>query len=136
MKKTFLRLGAFMMLAVMLVSALASCSSYGKISKNFEEAGYSEVEFDEDTNKITAELKEAEISCTAHLWQKKEYGITFNALVLEFGSEGDIDEAINESETIKGFLKDLQQSEFVRDNCLLVPLSVLKALEMLEVFNK
>ena len=94
---------------------------------------------DETANKIVAELEEGSISCTAHLWKTESAVldiIPVYALVLEFGSEGDIDKAIEESGTISGMIEDVQKSELVRDNCLLVPFSLTKLEEMKEIFNK
>ena len=138
MKKA-VKLAAFMLVSVMLVMTLVSCSSYGKIEKNFKDAGYTEVELDETANKIVAELEEGSISCTAHLWKTESAVldiIPVYALVLEFGSEGDIDKAIEESGTISGMIEDVKKSELVRDNCLLVPFSLTKLEEMKEIFNK
>lgn len=139
MKRTLVRIAALTMLAVMLAVTLVSCSSYGKIEKNFKDAGYTLVEADDTTSKITAELEEGSISCTAHLWKTESSlldVIPVYALVLEFGSEGDIDKAIEESGTLSGLIKDIQKSDLVRDNCLLVPMSLTKLDEMKEIFNK
>lgn len=147
MKKT-VRIVSMALLLVAVTIMLVSCSSFNKIKGNFEDAGYKLVENDEQTNKITAELEEGNISCTAHLFQKEadlgDLGsivgdlVKYNALVLEFNSDADLEKALSEdgSATLKGFVQDLQKSELVNGNCLLVPLSILKAEEMIEIFNK
>ena len=137
MKKTLVKFAALTLLAVMLVVTLVSCSSYGKIEKNFKDAGYTLVEADDTTSKITAELKEGNITCTAHLWKGEgALKIPVYALILEFGSEGDIDKAIEESGTLSGMIKDAQKSEFIRGNCLLVPITITQVDEMKNIFNK
>ncbi len=135
MKKT-VKIVSMALLLVAVMVMLVSCSSFKKIKGNFEDAGYALVENNDEANTITAELEEGNISCTAHLFQKKGDLLTYNALVLEFKSDEDLNKALSESETLKGLVKDLQDSELVNGNCLLVPLSLLKAEEMIEIFNK
>lgn len=141
MKKT-LRFLAFALIAVMMLTVLASCSSFNAIKKNFEEAGYTLKDADDKTNKIVASLDEGDISVTAYRFVKEGEGIVgalgldYNALVLEFGSDADLQKAISENETVKGYIKDAQESQLVRGNCVLIPLSIEKLNEMLEVFNK
>lgn len=135
MKKT-VKIVSMALLLVAVMVMLVSCSSFKKIKGNFEDAGYTLVENNDEANTITAELEEGNISCTAHLFQKKGDLLTYNALILEFKSDEDLNKALSESETLKGLVKDLQNSELVNGNCLLVPLSLLKAEEMIDIFKK
>ena len=135
MKKT-VKIVSMALLLVAVMVMLVSCSSFKKIKGNFEDAGYTLVENNDEANTITAELEEGNISCTAHLFQKKGDLLTYNALILEFKSDEDLNKALSESETLKGLVKDLQDSELVNGNCLLVPLSLLKAEEMIDIFKK
>ncbi len=135
MKKA-VKIVSMALLLVAVTVMLVSCSSFSKIKRNFEDAGYKVVENDDEANTITAELEEGNISCTAHLFQKKGDVLTYNALVLEFKSDEDLNKALSESETLKGLVKDLQNSDLVNGNCLLVPLSLVKADEMISVFNQ
>ena len=130
-------------MALVLVSlfALVSCSTFGGIKSNFEKNDYTYIELDEDNaiiKSITAELEEGEITCTMHLLSKNGQLIPKLALVLEFTSDKDLQKAIAEdgSETLKGFLKDVQESDYVNGNCLLFPLSITEADSMKEIFNK
>ena len=141
--KTFTRITAVVILAVMVLS-LVACSSFGGIKANFEKNGYTYVEdadSESTTKTITAELEEGDISCTAHLFKVKVgelpiVGDLFEyALVLEFGSDKDMQEAMAESETIKGIIKDAQDSEYINGNCLLVPIGLTKFEEMVKIFN-
>ncbi len=145
MMKIFTRILAFLMLAVMVLS-LVACSSFGSIKKNFEKAGYTYIESAEDedgeaaiANKITAELENGEISCTAHLFKTTTEilfaDVPVYALVLEFDSDKEMEEALSESETLKGILADAQESDFVNGNCMLVPLSATKFQEMVNIFK-
>lgn len=133
MKKTLVRVLTFAVLSAILVFSLASCSSFGKIEKNFTDAEYELVTDENETlNKITAELEDVEISVTAHVFKKD---LLNYAIVLEFGSKGDLEKAIGDSDTLKGFISDIQKSDLVRDNCVLIPLG-LEASNMTEIFNK
>lgn len=130
-------------MALVLVSlfALVSCSTFGGIKSNFEKNDYTYIELDEDNaiiKSITAELEAGEITCTMHLFSKNGQLIPKLALVLEFTSDKDLQKAIAEdgSETLKGFLKDVQESDYVNGNCLLFPLSITEADSMKEIFNK
>ncbi len=145
MKKKLLKNIALMLLGVMLVTLLASCSSYGKILRNFKNEGYEEIKDEENStlNSISAELERGQISCTFHLLKKK---ISEDAsslekianqattiIILEFSSDKDIQDAISESGTLSGMIKDIQNSEYVRDNCVLFPLINTDAKD---IFNK
>ena len=142
MKKT-LRFLAFALVAVMMLTVLASCSSFNAIKKNFEEAGYTLADPDDKTNTIVASLEKGEFSVTAHRFVKARDGILgaviggdYDALVIEFGSDKELQKALAEDTTIQGYIDEAQQSQFVRGNCVLIPLSLAKASEMLETFNK
>jgi hypothetical protein len=134
-----------MLVGVMLVMTLASCSSYGKIKSNFKSEGYIELESEDNSTAktITAELEKGNISCTVHFLQRKS-GDDASALdkiadaattviILEFSSDKEIVEAVKESGTLSGIIGDLQKSEYVRDNCVLIPLINTAAKD---IFNK
>ena len=139
------RITSLLLLVVMLsisVLTLASCSAYGSIEKRFLDADYEIVDIDDNaTAKIVkAEFEEMEVSCTIHLLKKTTtaFGVGGYVLILEFSSTGDIDKIFGEdgSETIKGIIKDAQKSDYVNDNCVLVPLTLAYAEEALELFKK
>ncbi len=145
MKNKFFKLLTLMLVGVMLVMTLASCSSYGKIKSNFKSEGYIELESEEnDTAKtITAELEKGNISCEVHFLQKKLdddassidkiANAATTVIILEFSSDKEIVEAVKESGTLSGIIKDVQKSEYVRDNCILIPLLNTNAKD---IFNK
>ena len=136
--KTMMRVIAVAILVTMVLS-LVACSSFGGIKANFEKHEYVYVENadSESTSRmITAELEEGNISCTAHLFKTDGlFGIDVYALVLEFASDEDMEAALSESATLQGFFEDIQDSEYVNGNCLLVPISLTKAEEMVKIFN-
>ena len=145
MKKKIFKLLTLMLVGVMLVATLASCSSYGKIKSNFKGEGYIELEGEENSTAktITAELEKGSISCEIHILQKeiaedassldKIANAATTVIILEFSSDKDMAEAIKESGTLSGIIKDVQNSEYVRDNCVLVPLLNANAKD---IFNK
>lgn len=143
--KTMTKLTALVLVCVMLLACLVSCgSAFGKIKKNFEDAGYTYVSEDADGNStaktITAELEEGNLDCTVHVFKgdKGFLGTDVYAMVLEFKSDKELAKAFSEegSETLKGMIKDAQNSEYVRDNCVLVALTITQQDEMKGIFNK
>ena len=137
--KKFVRVLAVALVAVMVLSFVACSSTFGGIKSNFEKHGYTYVEDadSESTSKtITAELEQGDISCTPHLFKTDGFlGVDVYALVLEFGSDKDMQAAMEESATIQGLIKDAQESQLVNGNCLLIPISLTKADDMIKIFN-
>lgn len=136
-------------LLLTLVFVLASCSTFGGIKKNFIDAGYTYVESKDDSEDdaktaslVVAELEEGDITCTIHVFKKQSgeilgIGINKYAFVLEFSSEKAVQKAFAEdgSATLKGLIKDAQNSKYVNGNCILIP-SILDNDEKTEIFNK
>ena len=135
MKKNIFKVLALTLDSVMLLMVFASCSAYGKIEKNFTDAGYELVSDDNSTaNTIKAELEEGEVCVTVHIFKKSDSILNY-AIVLEFSSEGDVEKSLEKSATLKGFVEDVQKSDLVRDNCVLIPIGI-DAANMTEIFNK
>lgn len=135
MKKNTFKVLALTLVSVMLLMVFASCSAYGKIEKNFTDAGYELVSDDNSTaNTIKAELEEGEVGVTVHIFKKSDSILNY-AIVLEFSSEGDVEKSLEKSATLKGFVEDVQKSDLVRDNCVLIPIGI-DAANMTEIFNK
>ena len=138
------KLLAVALVAIMLLTTLVSCgSAFGKIKKNFEKAGYTYVSEDADGNSmaktITAELEDGNLDCTVHVFKGEgAFGVPVYAMVLEFKSDKELAKAFAEegSETLKGLIKDAQNSEYVRDNCVLVALTITQKDEMKGIFNQ
>lgn len=116
---------------VFLLFTLVGCNSFNGVKKDFEKAGYTYNE--EETNQINdliAELEDNNVAFTPHFFSK---GLNF-PIVLEFKSTQEMNEQIEKSETIKGFLQDLEKSDYVRGNCLLIPFGV-NQIEMVNAFQ-
>jgi hypothetical protein len=126
----------------MLLTTLVSCgSSFGKIKKNFEDAGYTYISENDDSKAktIAAELEEGNLECTVHFFKGEgAFNVPVYAMILEFKSDKELAKAFAEdgSETLKGMIKDAQNSEYVRDNCVLVALTITQQDEMKGIFNK
>lgn len=137
MKKIITSVLALVMIATMLFTFVA-CSSYNAIKKDFEDAGYVLQNADNET---TGEIKtdDGVITYTIHTFKKEGSGIIggitsalSTATVWEFSSDKDLNKALEESETIKGILKDAQQSKIVNGNCVLVTINP----EAIEIFGQ
>lgn len=129
MKKYF-RIGSLFLL-VFLATFLVGCNSFNGIKKNFEDAGYT---YSEDVNttikSLLTEFEKEDVVVTPHVFTK-----SFNiAVVLEFKSTKEMNQQIEESETLKGLLKDLQKSDFVKGNCVLIPIGINQE-DMVKVFQ-
>ncbi len=125
-------------LAVVSIFTLVSCSSFGKIKKAFVDAGYEyvDVKDNESANTIAASYENSEVSCTLHLFKGNSViGTDAYALVLEFKSNEEAQKQLSENNTLSGFFKDAQKSDLVNGNCVLIPLSVLKLDDMVKVFK-
>ena len=125
-------------LAVISVFTLVSCSSFGKIKSAFLAADYEYVDVSENSSAktIAASYEESEVSCTVHLFKTKSLiGTDVYAVILEFKSNKEATNALSENNTLTGFIKDMQSTELVNGNCVLIPLSLTKADEMITTFK-
>ncbi len=134
MKKLLSRIACLALLVCMML-ALVSCSTYSSILSEFEKEGYVELkdEENETAQTITANLEEGDLSCTIHILRPEtkegdsliEVGLKAakTVIILEFSSDKELTKAIEEGpETLKGMLKDAQDSALVNGNCVLIPL--------------
>ena len=132
------------LLVALLALTMTGCSSYGKIEKAFVKEGYTvstnlEKYQDKLLEALNAESEEeAKAMCTIHLLTKNDAltGLvpTNYAFIFEFSSTKEMNEKVNESETLKGLVKDVQNSDLVNGNCVLFPLSV-DVKGMIEIFK-
>lgn len=135
------------MMLVTLVLSLASCSAYGKIEKNFTAEGYEVVNTkDEEGNDALSFIgdfaEDGEVSCTVHILKKS---ITTYAIILEFGADADAQKKLDElltDEDMANIADVDDESKLLRDNCILIPLSLnlfnaeAEVKEMVNLFNK
>ena len=133
--KNFVKVMAVMLVLVIAATSLISCSSYGSIKKDFEKAGYVLQNAD---NEKTGEIKtdDGVITYTIHTFKKEDANfletLASGVIVWEFDSDDDLKNAIGESETLKGLIKDAQNSEYVNGNCVLTTFNK----DAVEIFNQ
>ena len=135
--KNVIKVLALSMVVVLSVLMLVSCSTYGKIQGAFEDAGYTLQNADKEaTGEI--ETENGVITYTIHTFQKEGEGLLggltqglSTAIVWEFSSSSDLMAAIEESETLKGLIKDAQNSDYVNGNCVLTTINP----EAVEIFK-
>ncbi len=143
MKKKSLLLTC-LVLAMTMLMVLCGCSTYGKIEKAFINDGYTVSEKTETYQKQLLEAlnakseEDAKAICTIHLLVKTENGTIVNlptaaTFIFEFSSTDEMNEKINDSETLKGLIKDAQNSDYVNGNCIAFP--VLNSNAVLEIFK-
>lgn len=132
--KNAIKVLALSMVVVLSVLMLVSCSSYGKIESAFKKADYTLK--GEETG--TIETEDGVITYTIHTFQKEGEGLLggitqalSTAVVWEFSSSADLAAALEESETLKGIIKDLQNSDYVNGNCVLTTVNP----DALEIFK-
>ncbi|MBO7170977.1 MAG: hypothetical protein J6W28_07365 [Clostridia bacterium] len=144
MKKS-VKILALMLVLVMTVTALVSCSMYGTIKADFEEAGYTLQNPDEEkTGEI--ETEDGVITYTIHVFQKEAEdkdnvlgdligGIVeaaSTATVWEFASDKDLAKAMEENADIKAILEEAGESDMVNGNCVLMTFNP----EAVEIFGQ
>ena len=135
--KNVIKVLALSMVVVLSVLMLVSCSTYGKIESAFEKGGYTLQNADKEATG-TIKTENGEITYTIHTFQKEGEGLlggltqaASTAIVWEFSSSSDLMAAIEESETLKGLIKDAQNSDYVNGNCVLTTINP----EAVEIFK-
>lgn len=149
MKKLTKVLALVLVLAT-LAFTLVSCSTYSNVKKAFEKEGYTESTTLEDAAKKYKEEAEKEnLAVTIHAFTKKSGLSSDIVLVYEFNATDDLKKAFNESETIKGFVKDVTSNEdvnavydalvnagYVNGNCFVFSLNPLNMNEVTNIVKK
>lgn len=142
MKKMMLKMLGLVLVAVCALF-LVGCSSYNTVKKAFEKEEYTEnKDLDSVTKKIKEELEKEDFAIELHLLCKNGE-LTNNALIIEFKSTEKMVEAYESSDTIKGIVSDVKNSEdinevykaleeagYAKGNCLIIPLTVIHASEI------
>lgn len=137
MRKT-LRIVALVLVLAMSVMMLASCSKYKSIKSDFEDAGYTlQNEDNEKTGTITTD--DGDITYTIHTFQKEGDGILggitsalSTAVVWEFKSDKELAKAMADNEDMKDALEKAQESDLVNGNCFLMTINP----DAIEIFNQ
>ena len=128
MKKILTSVLAVALIAVMLFT-FVGCSSYSAIKSDFEDAGYTLQDAD---NEPTGEIKtdDGVITYTIHTFKKEGEGLLggitsalSTAVVWEFSSDKDLAKAMETNEEMKALLADAQESKLVNGNCFLMTIN-------------
>ena len=145
MKKT-VRFLSMVLVFVMVATMLTSCGSkYPALEKAFMEKDYEvNATFTSVADSIKAELEKEEYAVELHMLTKTD-GLA-SVLIIEFKSTKELTEAYNKSNTMQGFVKDVQENEDVNKvydelakagyacgNCLCLPLAILSVNEITNV---
>ena len=122
MKKKFATIFSSLALVAMLIATLCACSTYGSVKSKYESNGWTE---NEDCVKLQETLLKNALgedyaqTCKIHALAKNGSILNY-VIILEFNSTDDMNKQIDESETLKGMIKDVQNSDFVNKNCILL----------------
>ena len=122
MKKKFATIFSSLALVAMLIATLCACSTYGSVKSKYESNGWTE---NEDCVKLQETLLKNALgedyaqTCKIHALAKNGSILNY-VIILEFNSTDDMNKKIDESETLKGMIKDVQNSDFVNKNCILL----------------
>lgn len=122
MKKKFATIFSSLALVAMLIATLCACSTYGSVKSKYERNGWTE---NEDCVKLQETLLKNALgedyaqTCKIHALAKNGSILNY-VIILEFNSTDDMNKKIDESETLKGMIKDVQNSDFVNKNCILL----------------
>lgn len=145
MKKT-VRFLSIVLVFIMVATMLTSCGSkYPALQKAFKDKGYEEnAKFTAIAEAVKAELEQEEYAVELHMLTKTD-GIA-SVFIIEFKSTKELTEAYNKSNTMQGFVKDVQENEDVNKvydelakagyacgNCLCLPLATLSVNEITNV---
>ena len=144
MKKVSKILTAVLCVCLSIV-ALTACSKYNALLKAFEKEGYSEVTaYEGDSEKTKKDVEEKDSAAKLHLLQSEDK--LTHVLIVEFKSTEKMVEYYNDSETVKGFVKDVKNNEdvqtmynalvdagYANGNCLVIPISVLRINEITNI---
>lgn len=133
-----LRIVALVLVLAMSVMMLASCSKYNSIKSDFEDAGYT-LQNEDNEKTGTVKTDDGELTYTIHTFQKEGEGLLggissalSTAIVWEFESDKDLAKAMAENEDMKDLLAKAQESELVNGNCFLMTINP----DAIEIFNQ
>lgn len=144
MKKTC-RIFVAILCICMSIVTLTACSKYNALLKAFEAEGYKEVtNYNKESESAKKDVEEKDDAAKLHLLVASN-DIT-HVLIVEFTSTEKMVEYYEDSETVKGFIKDVKNNEDVKEmyntlvdagyangNCLVIPLSILKVNEITDI---
>jgi len=147
MKKSIRLLTLLLILAIAVT--LVGCSTFNKVNKALEEIGYAKIEGDKETEEAQKEAEESEYAIKVHVYSNagsisalELVKLNF-VLVFEFKATEDMKEYYAESDTLQGFIKDVQEDGsaeefynklvekgYANGNCLVISTNPLSADEV------
>lgn len=122
MKKKLATIFSSLALVAMLIATLCACSSYDSVKSEYESNGWTE---NENCVKLQETLLKNALgedyaqTCKIHALAK-DGSILNYVVILEFKSTDEMNKKLDESETLKGMIKDVQNSDLVNKNCVLL----------------
>lgn len=122
MKKKLALIFSSLSLLLVMILTLCACSTYGSVKRKFEKEGWTEKEDLVETQETL--LKSAlgddyKSACKIHALKKDGTLLNF-VIILEFDTTKEMNEKIDGSDTLKGLIKDAQNSDFVSGTCVLL----------------
>ncbi len=123
MKKTF-KIASVLAVVVCALLCFCACSSYSKVLKAFEKEGYSESDtvstYQEQIKGYIGETDEESGDVTVHVLYKGDGLLKQVVVIAEFASSKALEEKYAESADLQNLVKDLQNSDYVNGNCVLL----------------
>lgn len=112
--KKFAMIVSILLVAVLSV-AMVGCSMYGSLKKAFEKEGYEEVtELEDVAENVKKEAKKDDLEVNLHAMKKNDGLKSTLVLIVEFKATEDMKKFYEDSETVKGFVKDVSNNEDVK----------------------
>lgn len=122
MKKKLATIFSSLALVAMLIATLCACSTYDSVKSEYESNGWTE---NENCVKLQETLLKNALgedyaqTCKIHALAKTGSILNY-VVILEFKSTDEMNKKIDESATLKGMIKDVQNSDLVNKNCVLL----------------
>lgn len=129
MKKIFSTL-----MVIGLAFLTIACVNLDNIKSNYEEAGY---DYSEDGSAwisgLLSSFEKNGVIIQVHVFTR---GIN-TAIILEFETDKELKKQLDENDTLKGLITDLDDADLVRGNFLLIPISLSSSsiTEIIDIFN-
>ncbi len=111
--KTITKILSLMLIFTLSISMMA-CSSYGKVEKALTDLGYAVVEGNEADSQ-SSKYEDVKSIQEIHVFSKIVLFVPSIVVVMEFKSTEDLVNAYKDSNTLQGVIKDLSESEDVKE---------------------
>lgn len=114
---------------------LSACVNIDRVEDNFIDAGYEKQDnASEFIGDVLTSFEDDDLSVEAHVYQEG----TKTAVILVFDSSDELQNQLDENNTLQGFIQDLEEERLVRGDMLLIPLAFSddNVEEMIQLFNE